>query len=121
MKFVVLALALIGAASAGYIAPGGYSAPLVGGIGAPIAAGYQAPIISGYQAPIASGYSAPLLGGYHAPAVGGFNAPLLGGYSAPLTAAPIGYSSGALTHNAIHGGYAAPEFGNALWNKKASA
>lgn len=134
MKFLALVLASIGAVSAGYISPGGYSAPVVGGFGAPVAAGYHAggvggyssPVVGGYSAPVVGGYSAPVVGGYHG-AVGGYSAPALGGYQAAVTAAPIaasslGYSAPGFGYNGLNGGYAAPGFGyNFLKKKKASA
>ncbi|CAD7081599.1 unnamed protein product [Hermetia illucens] len=69
MKFVILALALIGAASAVYVAPG-YSTPIIGGaihapaVAAPIA--YSAPAIAPIAPALHGGYVAPALGGYGA-------------------------------------------------------
>ncbi|XP_037906124.1 cuticle protein 12.5-like [Hermetia illucens] len=89
MKFVILALALIGAASAGYITPyTAYSTPVVG---APVVG---APVVG---APLA--YSAP---GFAAAPV--FRSAV---YAAPAVAgAPLAYSAPIAT--TFHGSYAAP-------------
>ncbi|CAD7081595.1 unnamed protein product [Hermetia illucens] len=86
MKFVILALACIGAASAAYIAPSAYTAystSLVGTplVGAPLA--YSAPGLAAAPVFRSAAYTAPLVAG----------SPL--GYAAPIT-------------TAFHGSYDAP-------------
>lgn len=111
MKFIILTVAFIGAASAGYISP----APLLGGYSAPGFAPSLAPALAPGLAPAA--YSAPLIkSAYAAPA---------------LAAGPLAYSSPIIKQAAIAapayggygysswGGYAASPYG--LWKKKASA
>lgn len=92
MKFIILALAFVSAASAGYIAPGGFGAPVV------------------------EGYNTAFAGGYHGAigTIGAYSAPVVSGYHAPVAAAPIGYGG-------VAGAYSAPGFGYGVWKKKASA
>ncbi|XP_037906123.1 cuticle protein 16.5-like [Hermetia illucens] len=87
MKYVVLALALIGAVSAGYIAPAAYTAYSTSVVGAPVVG---APVVGAPLAYSAPGFAAaPVLRSavYTAPAIAG--APLA--YSAPVAsyAAPV--------------------------------